>query len=256
MIYDLLSRVYDSVNSDIDYAAWADFIEKIVKANCKERPELALDLGCGTGKMTLELASRGYDMTGIDYSTDMLDVARERAEQAGLSDRILLLCQDMREFELYGTVGATVCCLDSLNYLLENKDLDKTFSLVHNYSDPDALFIFDMNTPYKFENIYSDNAYVLEDEDNEGRAIYCGWQNFYDKETRVCDFYLSVFSEDEDGSYFRADEQQKERCYTEIEIRASLERAGFELIGIYGDYKFSAPTDTSERWYFVARAKK
>ena len=97
---------------------------------------------------------------------------------------------------------------------------------------------------------------MLEDEDDEGRAIYCGWQNFYDKETRVCDFYLSVFSEDEDGSYFRADEQQKERCYTERELCDSLERAGFELIGIYSDYKFSTPTDTSERWYFVARAKK
>jgi hypothetical protein len=162
----------------------------------------------------------------------------------------------MREFELYGTVGATVCCLDSLNYLLENKDLDKTFSLVHNYSDPDALFIFDVNSPYKFENVYSDNAYVLEDEDDEGRAIYCGWQNFYDKETRVCDFYLSVFSEDENGSYFRADEQQKERCYSKDELCDSLERAGFELIGIYSDYKFTLPTENSERWFFVARAKK
>ena len=257
MIYGLLAPFYDEFNKDIDYSSWADFIEKIFKKHSKiGKPDLVLDLGCGTGSMTLELARRGYDMTGIDYSPEMLDVARERAFEEGIGQNILWLCQDMREFELYGTVGATVCCLDSLNYLLENKDLDKTFSLVHNYSDPDALFIFDMNTPYKFENVYSDNAYVLEDEDDEGRAIYCGWQNFYDKETRVCDFYLSVFSEDEDGSYFRADEQQKERCYTESEIRASLEHAGFELIGIYGDYKFSTPTDTSERWYFVARAKK
>ena len=249
--YSAIAEVYDKLNKDIDYAAWANMIEECFSRFGNQKPEILLDLACGTGRMTRELAARGYDMIGIDGSYDMLGEA-----YSGGTEGILYLCQDMREFELYGTVGATVCCLDSLNYLLENKDLDKTFSLVHNYSDPDALFIFDMNTPYKFENVYSDNAYVLEDEDDEGRAIYCGWQNFYDKETRVCDFYLSVFSEDEDGSYFRADEQQKERCYTESEIRASLERAGFELIGIYGDYKFSTPTDTSERWYFVARAKK
>ena len=249
--YSAIAEVYDKLNKDIDYAAWADMIEECFSRFGKEKPEILLDLACGTGRMTRELAARGYDMIGIDGSYDMLSEA-----YSGGTDGILYLCQDMREFELYGTVGATVCCLDSLNYLLENKDLDKTFSLVHNYSDPDALFIFDVNSPYKFENVYSDNAYVLEDEDDGGRAIYCGWQNFYDRETRVCDFYLSVFSEDEDGSYFRADEQQKERCYTERELCDSLERAGFELIGIYSDYKFSAPTETSERWYFVARAKK
>ena len=113
-----------------------------------------------------------------------------------------------------------------------------------------------MNTPYKFENVYADNAYILEDESDEGGAIYCGWQNFYDKDSRICDFYLSVFAEDEDGSYYRADEQQKERCYSEEEILGALTRAGFELLGIYSDYSFGEPTENTERWYFVARAKK
>ena len=153
MIYDLLSRVYDSVNSDIDYAAWADFIEKIVKKESKVKPDLVLDLGCGTGKMTLELASRGYDMTGIDYSPDMLDVARERAENIGVGEGMLWLCQDITEFELYGTVDFAVCCLDVVNHLTSKKSLDKCFNLVHNYLVPDGLFIFDVNGKYKFENI-------------------------------------------------------------------------------------------------------
>jgi hypothetical protein len=113
-----------------------------------------------------------------------------------------------------------------------------------------------MNTPYKFENTYSNNAYVLEDETEDGRAIYCGWQNFYDCETKICDFYLSVFEEDEDGSYYRSDEQQKERCYGKEEIEKALGDTGFELLEVYGGYDMSEPDEKCERWYFVARAKK
>ena len=249
--YSAIAGVYDKLNKDIDYRAWADMIEICFDRFLGSRPEIVLDLACGTGRMTRELAARGYDMIGVDGSSDMLG----EAYMSG-TEGILYLLQDMREFELYGTVGATVCCLDSLNYLLSTKDLEKTFSLVHNYSDPDALFIFDVNSPYKFENVYSNNAYVLEDETEDGGAIYCGWQNFYDRETKICDFYLSVFEESEDGSYWREDEQQKERCYTEEEIREALKNTGFELVGIYSDYELSAPTDNAERWYFVAKAKK
>ncbi len=250
-MYDAIASVYDKLNKDIDYGAWATFFEKCFEKHLSQRPELILDLACGTGRMTRVLAERGYDMIGIDGSADMLG----EAYSAG-GEGILYLMQDMREFELYGTVGATVCCLDSLNYLLTDADLKKTFSLVHNYSDPDALFIFDVNTPYKFENIYSDNSYILEDENDEGLALYCGWQNFYDLERRVCDFYLSVFEEDEDGSYYRSDEQQKERCYTKDELCEALLECGFELLGIYSGYDFEEIQENTERWYFVTRAKK
>ncbi len=244
--YSAIASVYDRLNREIDYEAWADFFAACFDKYFGARPEIVLDLACGTGRMTRTLSKRGYDMIGIDGSADMLG----EAYGAG-AEGILYLLQDMRSFELYGTVGATVCCLDSLNYLLNDGELGKVLSLVHNYSDPDALFIFDMNTPYKFENIYGDNAYILEDEN-----VFCGWQNFYDKESGLCDFFLSVFEEDEDGRYFRSDEHQRERCYTEREIKAALEEGGFELLGIYSDYSFGTPDESSERWYFVARAKK
>ena len=258
--YSAVARVYDRLNADIDYVGWADFFEKCFDRFLKGRPELVLDLACGTGSMTLELAHRGYDMIGVDGSADMLSEAYSRAEGA----RILFLQQDMRSFELYGTVGAVTCCLDSLNYLLENKDLLSCFRTVHNYLDPDGLFLFDMNTPYKFEHTYGQCAYVLEDElvwdageESEERAeIYCGWQNAYDPATRICDFDLSIFEELPDGNYRRSDEHQRERCYTLDEILSTLKQAGLEPLGVWSDFDFSAPVANTERWYFAARAIK
>ena len=249
--YLAIARVYDRLNKEIDYSKWADFFERCFEKYCKEKPAILLDLACGTGRMTCEMAKRGYDMIGVDGSIDMLSEAYSK-DTSG----ILYLCQDMRELELYGTVGATVCCLDSLNYLVNDGELERVLSLVHNYSDPDALFIFDVNSEFKFENVYADNAYILEDENDGGGAIFCGWQNSYDRESRVCSFYLSVFEEGENGEYYRADEEQRERCYTVDEIKNALAKSGFEFIDVFSDVEFSGVTESSERLYFVARAKK
>lgn len=259
--YYAIAHVYDRLNAEIDYAAWADFVEDCFSCYLPKKPELVLDLACGTGSMTFALADRGYDMIGVDGSTDMLSQAYERK---GERENVLLLRQDMRSFELYGTVGATVCCLDSLNYLLSGEDLAKCLSLVHNYLDPDGLFLFDMNTPYKFRHVYGDNAYVLEDElvwdegeeTEERAAVYCGWQNSFCEESGICDFALSVFEELPDGNYRRTDELQQERCYSMEEIRAALEQAGFEFLQVWGDDRATPPTETTQRWYFAARAKK
>lgn len=251
MIYDLIAPIYDAVNRDVDYVAWADFIEKIVKTNMEIKPELVLDLGCGTGRMTVELAKRGYDMTGVDSSAEMLDAARDAAESAGVADKTLLLLQDMREFELYGTVDLTVSCLDCINHLTSPKDLKKCLSLVHNYLIPDGLFVFDINGKYKFENVYADKAYTME----EGSSV-CIWQNSYNPKTKLCDFYITVFDECEDGRYERYDECQRERMYTIKSIKRSLEETGFEFINAYSDYNFTEATDECERIYVVAKCKK
>ncbi len=254
--YTAIARVYDKLNKEIDYAAWADFLEACFDRYLPAPPSPVLDLACGTGSMTAQLAKRGYDMIGIDCSADMLSEAFSRTQ--GLS--VLLLQQDMRTFELYGTVGAVTCCLDSLNYLPTKEDLSKTFANVHNYLDPDGLFLFDMNTPYKFETIYGDNAYVLEDEivydENDTGLVYCGWQNFYHKETGVCEFILSLFEEMPDGSYRRSDEQQTEYCYDMQTVKEALAANGFALLGVWSDYRFTDITKTTPRWYFAARAIK
>jgi len=250
MIYDLLAPFYDNINSELDYSLWADFIEKIIEKEYKTgRPELVLDLGSGTGKMTLELARRGYDMTGVDCSPEMLGIARDAAEREGLD--ILWLCQDMTEFELYGTVDVCVCCLDTLNHLTDKESLEKCLSLVHNYVIPDGLFIFDINGKYKFENIYSDMTYTMEEDGG-----VCIWQNDYDPKTKLCDFYITLFKEGADGRYDRYDDLQTERMYALSEMKKALLKCGFEFIGAYSDFEFTEASDRSERIYIAARIKK
>ena len=244
--YSALFRGYDKLNSETDYEAWADFISACFKRFGKDVSSV-LDLGCGTGAMTFPLRRRGFDMTAVDISPEMLSVARETAEEKGISD-ILWLCQDMREFELYGTVNAAVCCLDGINHLCEAGDLDRCFSLVHNYLDPDGVFIFDVNTPYKFENFYGGNDYILEDE-----GVMCCWQNDYDDENGVCDFWLSVFEERADGAWERTDEVVRERVYTREILTKALTENGFEVCGFFSDFDFSAPGGDCERWYIAAK---
>lgn len=252
MIYDLLAPIYDSVNGDIDYVAWADFFEAVFAREYKGgAPELVLDLGCGTGKMTIELARRGYDMTGIDFSPEMLDVARNESEALGLSDKMLWLCQDMTELELYGTVDVTVSCLDCINHLTTQKSLEECFALVHNYLIPDGLFIFDVNGKHKFETEYSDNSYVFEEDGN-----VCVWQNSYNPKNKICDFYITVFKEEEDGRYTRYDDFQREKMYTLKSLKRALEKSGFEFIGAYGNFEFSPATDEDDRIYIAARCIK
>ena len=159
-----------------------------------------------------------------------------------------------------GEVNPFGISLDSVNYLLKAEDVQRCFACVHNYLDPDGLFIFDVNTPYKFRNIYGDYAYILEDEIADGEdathAVYCGWQNQYDEKSGICDFYLTLFEEQEDGSYSRTEEHQRERCYSLEQLRTWLEEAGFTFLGAWSDYQFSTPTADTPRWYIAARCQK
>ncbi len=251
MIYNILAPFYDAFLGDVDYRKWADFIEKVFAKYSEGKPVLGLDLGCGTGNMTLELSERGYDMTGVDYSSEMLDVASERARSMGYADKILWLCQNMTEFELYGTVDFAVCCLDGINHLCGKNDIDKCFSLVHNYLIPDGIFIFDVNGRRKFEEIYSDKTYAMEDD-----AAFCVWENYYNEKTKLCDFYITLFEKKENGAYERYDECQRERMYTLKSVKRHLAKNGLEFIGAYSDFDFSEGDDDSERIYIIARCKK
>lgn len=235
----MLAEFYDRLNSEVNYKNWALFLHEIIGKYESVKSNLVLDLACGSGSMTIEMAKLGYDMIGVDLSIDMLMEARSKS--AGFD--ILYLNQDMRDFELYGTVDVVICCLDSVNYLLTVNDIRKCFSLVYNYLNPSGIFIFDVNTPHKFENIFADNTFVF---DNEN--VFCTWQNSYDKETYICDFYLNIFSKNDSGTYNRFEEQQMERMYERDELTEILSETGFDLIDFV--------SERDERWHFICKSKK
>ena len=250
-IYSLLAPYYDVFNGDLDYGAWADACEEAFRRYRPEGVPSVLDLGCGSGRMTVELARRGYDMVGVDASPEMLSFARDAAEGAGLLPRCLFLLQDLCSFELYGTVEAVVCCLDTLNHLTSYRDLRACLSLVHNYLVPGGLFLFDLNSRKKFETVYADNVYTYETED-----AFCVWQNDYRRSSSTADFYVTVFEKNADGTYNRADALTRERMYPTASILRELRAAGFTPLSVGGAPYTDTATPDDDRLYFVARADK
>ena len=241
-MYNDFAYIYDKLINDVDYKEWADYYFKIFQRYGLS-PKLGLDLGCGTGNLTVELASRGIEMTGVDLSEDMLMVAREKSE--GMD--ILYLNQDMTEFELYGTVDFIVSSLDCINYITDKRDLQRVMKLANNYLEPGGLFIFDINTRYKLENIIGDNTFILEDDD-----CFCSWQNEYDKRRKLSDFYLTFFLKDGEN-YTRFDEHHTERAYGIEEIKSLIESSGMRLLKVYHNLSFENPKKNSERVFFVAQ---
>lgn len=243
--YRGFAPLYDALTFDVDYDAIADFVQSRLRAHGISEG-LVLDLACGTGTLTRKLAGMGYDMIGIDGSEDMLSVARQKTEDK----RILYLNQPMEDFELYGTVDAIVCVLDSVNYLTEPETFSQMLSLCANYLNPNGLLIFDVNSIYKFTQVLGEKTYAYETED-----IFYSWENEYNPETQLCDLYLTFFVKEEGGLYRRIDEVHVQRAYTDGEIKKALEDAGFSLKGCYDDYQDKSPGAISQRIVYEANKK-
>ena len=244
-MYTQFSEVYDRFMDNIDYEKWTEFIEKIWE-KYGAKPKLVLDLACGTGNFTIPLAQKGYDMIGVDSSAEMLAIAKDKA---GADSSILYLCQDMREFELYGTVDACICMVDGLNYLLEEEALLQVFRLAKNYLNPGGLFIFDMNTIYKFKEVMGENRFCDID---ENAAII--WENYYDENEGINEYYLTVFAENrENAQYNRHEETHYQKGYSKEKVTEIINEAGLEILDIYGTAEFGKYSETCEKMFFVLR---
>lgn len=244
--YESFAEVYDMYMDNVDYDKWChNLVDILVRYDITEG--LVADLGCGTGKMTRALRDAGFDMIGIDNSYDMLGIAMGQD-----MDGILYLCQDMREFELYGTVAAIVSVCDSMNYITDAKDLKQVFALANNYLDPRGIFVCDMNTMYKYENLLGDNTFA--ENRDEGSFI---WENDYDNETHLNEYDLTLYiaEENENGDevYNRFEEQHIQRAYSIEEIREAVAAGGMELIDIIDVDTMDKPVPETERIYVIAR---
>lgn len=240
-IYNVFASVYDALTDDVNYIDTVAYLEKIFEKQMDYKPKLMLELACGTGSVTSLLSKKGYDMIGADLSEDMLNVAREKCDQS-----VLLLNQDMTEFELYGTVDVILCLLDSVNYVTDKKKLQKMFKLAHNYLEFGGLFVFDINSAYKLKNIIGENTFIRETED-----IYSVWEN--EQHSDYVKFCLNFFVKDDNDKYERFYEEHKEKIYQVDEVLSMLRKAGFKDIKVLGENSFNAPSEKEERIYFVAK---
>ena len=285
--YTSFAYVYDTFMDNVPYGEWARHIrEKLCEHGVTDG--IVLDLGCGTGTMTERLAGYGYDMIGVDNSEEMLELAMEKKTESGYD--ILYLLQDMRGFELYGTVRAVVSVCDSVNYITEPDELEEVFRLVNNYLDPKGIFLFDFNTVHKYRDVIGDST-IAED---RGVCSFIWDNRYYEKEqineydltlfiaedfNPMANAYVSertadsedallseegagdledtMFSEEEGGEngslYRRYTETHYQRGYTLAEIQELLERAGLVFIEAYDADTKETPNDTSERICVIAR---
>jgi len=242
--YTSFAQVYDLFMDNVPYEQWGVYLKNLLKEYGIE-DGLLLDLGCGTGKLTRIMETFGYDMIGIDNSYEMLDMAREYG-----ASNILYLMQDMREFELYGTVRAIYSACDCINYILEEDELKEVFALANNYLDPEGLFIFDINSPYKYKELLAENTFAETRE--EGSFI---WENYFDEGEQINEYDLTLYIKEEEGRFLRFQEEHYQRCYELSTIIKLLEEAGMEFVTAYDAYTKNPVTEESEKILVIAKEK-
>ena len=254
--YTSFAAVYDTFMDNVPYEEWGTYIHSML---CKYgvREGIVLDLGCGTGTMTELLAGYGYDMIGVDNSEDMLELAMEKRMDSGHD--ILYLLQDMREFELFGTVRAVVSVCDSVNYVTDPEELKEVFRLVNNYLDPGGIFLFDFNTEYKYREVMGDCT-IAED---RGLCSFI-WDNTYYEEEKINEYDLTLFIREDikaesgdtgaNGELYRKfRETHYQRAYTLDGMKQLLKEAGLLFLAAYDMDTKGEAMRTSERICVIAR---
>jgi len=238
--YGTIYGYYDTfMNGNVDYGRRADFIDSIFR---KYRvPEIVLDAGCGTGSFMSKLREKGYDVIGVDISTDMLSIASENNPGS------LLLCQDLRELDLYGTVQGAVCMQDTLNHLDDIADVESAVQRISLFLEPGSLFFFDLNTEYKIKQVINDNTFVYENDD-----CMLVWQNSTDSELSV-DMTLDLFEKDSKGMYTRSTGFIREIFVNDDSVNNIVKSSGLEILERYDGDTLDKIKDNTQRILYVTR---
>ena len=239
--YAGLAGVYDVLMRGVPPKKWADYIESLWNGS-GIKPRLILDLACGTGRVSRLLSSRGYEVTGVDASSEMLAVASRHG------GKVQYIQQDMRELDLYGTYDAIICLCDSVNYITEPDELRHVFGLAYNYLNPGGMFVFDVNTDYKYRNILGSNTFCRD----VGGCAYI-WENRYDRKSKLNEYNMAIFVRMDGGLYERFDESHLQRAYDSYKLQEMLSETGFENMQPYDAFTLDEPKSSSERVFFTAK---
>lgn len=246
--YGDFAYYYDLLTENVDYESRCEYICNLLAENGVSKGIL-LDLACGTGTMSMLLSDKGYDVIGVDASEDMLSVAQEKKMESGKD--IMFLCQRMEELDLFGTINAAVCTLDSINHITDEKTVQQVFSKVSLFMEDKGIFLFDVNTPYKHREILGDNTFIYDMDD-----VYCVWQNSTDKKTLLTEVSLDIFekdTEEEEDVYYRYSEEFSEKGYELSQIEKWLTEYKFEVLGVYEELSKNKVGEKTQRAVFVAR---
>ena len=243
MAYNEFAYFYDELNSAADYDALFMYVKKELEThNIKDG--IVIDLGCGTGDLTLMLTQAGYDMIGVDQSEEMLAVLREKADELEISDRLLLLRQDITNLDLYGTIRAAVSTFDTYNHIGPKETFEKAIAKAAFFMEKDGVFIFDLNTPYKHRTVLADNTFDL-----EGPDAVCCWKNHYDAQAETVDIQINIHYLDTDEHF---QENFKEYSYSIDYVQGVLERYGFKMETVCDGETFRPLTEESQRYIITA----
>lgn len=240
--YRDFARVYDEFMDQTPYDEWFLNILNIFKEYKIDKDAQVLDLGCGTGKMARKLAREGYQVTAVDNSMDMLEIAASEED-----DHILYVLQDMVSLELPQQVDAAVSICDCMNYILEEEDLKEAFRRVREFLKEDGVFVFDMNSHYKYKEILARNTFA---EDREDASFI--WDNFYDEEERINEYQLSLFIQNEQGTYNKYEELHLQKAYEQEEVVSFLYEAGFSSVRVLDAETMDEVKEDTQRLYYIA----
>ena len=243
-MYNGFAELYDELMQDVNYGTWADFYVRLMEL-CGIRKGKICECACGTGALTIPLYRRGFQMTGVDLSQEMLWVASQKARKSGAA--IPFICQDMRSLHLHKPVDAVLATCDGVNYLLRDEDVLRFFRSAYASLRPGGALLFDISTPYKLQHLLGDRL-IWEDGDH----ITFLWENHFHSRTGLVDMNLRFFVRQEDGRYTRVDEEQKQRAHEMEQIMRLLRDAGFEQIRVFANGSLNPPSEKEERWHFTA----
>ncbi|GIM48357.1 methyltransferase [Collibacillus ludicampi] len=245
LVYGDFAEYYDLLMQDAPYDLWLQMFAEILD-RYEIKPRIVADLGCGTGTISIRVAEQGYRVFAVDASEDMLAMAEGKREGKHLFPTFLQ--QDIRELHLPTCVDVAISFCDTLNYLLEEEHVQQTFHAVYRQLHHGGLFFFDMHTPYKLEHLLGDQVFY----EVRPEIAYI-WQSSFDGTRCLVEYDITFFAEVGDGLYRRFQEQHLQRAYPCERVVEWLYDAGFQTVEVFADFSFEKPTDTSERWFFVAR---